>query len=105
MAYSDNDMDNDIETKPKTRHSTSATKPGEVDKPWKNATELQETQSSHTTQSGRRVIKPSRCSIWWIANSENINYKRRMLCVTILFHHLVCVCVLDLSHFYVATLS
>ena len=27
----DNDMDNNIETEPKTRHSTSATKPGEVD--------------------------------------------------------------------------
>ena len=54
----DNDMDNDIENEPKTRHSTSATKPGEVDEPRENATELRET-SSYTTQLGRRVIKPS----------------------------------------------
>ena len=27
----DNAMDNNIETEPETRHSTSATKPGEVD--------------------------------------------------------------------------
>ena len=54
----DNDMDNDVETEPKTRHSTSATKPGEVDEPRENATELRET-SSYTTQLGRRVIKPS----------------------------------------------
>ena len=40
----DNDMDNDIEIEPKTRHSTSISKPGEVDE----------------HRSGRGVIKPSR---------------------------------------------
>ena len=54
----DNDMNNDIETKPKTRHSTSATEPGEVDKPQENATELRKILS-YTTRSERRVIKPS----------------------------------------------
>ena len=53
------DMDNDIETEPKARHSTSATEPKEVDEPRENATELRET-SSYATRSGRRVIKPSR---------------------------------------------
>ena len=37
-------MDNDTEIEPKTRHSTSLSKPREVDEP----------------QSGRGVIKPSR---------------------------------------------
>ena len=37
----ENDMDNDIETESKTRPSTSATEPGEVDEPQENATELQ----------------------------------------------------------------
>ena len=50
-----NDMDNDIETKPKTRHSTSAIKPGEVDETRNNATELRET-SSYTTPSGRSIL-------------------------------------------------
>ena len=46
--------------KPKQkRHSTSATKPREVSELWENLTELQEI-SSYTTQSGGRVIKPSR---------------------------------------------
>ena len=35
-------------TKPKTRHSTSAAEPGEVDEPRENATELRKT-SSFTT--------------------------------------------------------
>ena len=39
-----NDMDNDTEIEPKTRHSTFLSKPGEVDEP----------------RSGRGVIKPSR---------------------------------------------
>ena len=43
-------------------------------------------------------------SIWWIANSENVNCKRRMLCVTILCHYLVCVCVLHLSSVHVVIL-
>ena len=52
-------MDNDIETEPKTRHSMSVSKPGEVDEPREeNATKLRET-SSYITRSGRRVIKPS----------------------------------------------
>ena len=34
----DNDMDNDTESKPKTRHTTSATEPGELDAPQENAT-------------------------------------------------------------------
>ena len=55
----DNDMDNDIEIEPKTRHSTSAIEPGEVGEPRENVTKLRET-SSYTNQSGRRVIKPSR---------------------------------------------
>ena len=56
---SDNDMDNDIEIEPKTRHSKSATEPGEVNEPRENETELRET-SSYANQSGRRVIKPAR---------------------------------------------
>ena len=34
------DIDNDIETKPKTTHSTLAPEPGEVDEPPENATKL-----------------------------------------------------------------
>ena len=55
----DNDINNDVETESKARHSTSATKPGEKDEPRENATELRE-RSNYTTRSGRRVIKPSR---------------------------------------------
>ena len=55
----DNDMDNEKETEPKTKHRMSATEPGEVSKPQENATELRE-RWSYTTWSGRRVIKPSR---------------------------------------------
>ena len=55
-VQNDNDVDNDM--KSKTRHSTLATEPEEVDKPLGNATELQET-SSYTGWTGRRVIKPS----------------------------------------------
>ena len=51
------EMDNDTESK--TRHSTSATEPREVDKPRENATNLRET-SSYSTRSTRKVIKPSR---------------------------------------------
>ena len=55
----DNDMDNDIDTKPKTRHNTSVNEPGEVEEPWENETELRATLT-FTTWSGRKVIKPSR---------------------------------------------
>ena len=44
----DNDIYNNIETEPKTRHSTSATEPGEVEELQENVTELQET-FSYTT--------------------------------------------------------
>ena len=54
----DNDMNNDIETEPKTRHSMSATELEEVEEPREDLTELRET-SSYTTRPGRRV-KPSR---------------------------------------------
>ena len=87
-------MDNDIETEPKTRQSRPASEPGEVDETRDNATELRET-SSYTTPPGRNK------------NSENINCKRRMLCVTPI---LSCstiwfVCVLHLSCVHVVTLS
>ena len=59
LKIENENMDNDMETEPKTRHDTSVSEPGEVDKPRENVTELQET-SCYTTQSGRRVIKPSR---------------------------------------------
>ena len=36
----DNDMENVIETEPKTWHSMSATEPGGVDQPQENAIEL-----------------------------------------------------------------
>ena len=52
-------MDNDMETEPKTRHDASVSEPGEVVEPRENAAELREA-SSYTTRSGRRVIKPSR---------------------------------------------
>ena len=45
---SGNDIYNDIETEPKTRHSASASEPREVDEPQENATELQETLSYTT---------------------------------------------------------
>ena len=51
--------DSDIEIEPKTRHSTSVSEPGEVDEPREYATGVQEI-SRYTTQSERRVIKPSR---------------------------------------------
>ena len=35
-----NDIDNEIETEPKTRHSTLATEPEEVDEPQENTTEF-----------------------------------------------------------------
>ena len=54
----DNDMANDRETKPKTRHNTSANEPREVEEPWENATELRATLT-FTTWSGRKIIKPS----------------------------------------------
>ena len=41
----DDDMDNDIRTEPKTRHSTSATTPEELDEPRVYAVELRETLS------------------------------------------------------------
>ena len=49
-----NDIDNDIETEPKTRHSTSASELGEVDETRDNATEPRET-SSYTTPPGRII--------------------------------------------------
>ena len=49
-----NDMDNDIETEPKTRQSRPASEPGEVDETRDNATELRET-SSYTTPPGRSI--------------------------------------------------
>ena len=55
----DDDIDNDIRTEPKTRHSTSATTPEELDEPRVYAAELGQTLS-HTTRSGRRAIKASR---------------------------------------------
>ena len=51
----DNDMDNDLETEPKTRQNLSAMEPVEVNEPRENATEPWET-SSYTTRSGKRVI-------------------------------------------------
>ena len=41
----DDDMDNDMRNKPKTRHSTSATTPEELDEPRLYAVELRETLS------------------------------------------------------------
>ena len=61
LKIENENMDNDMETEPKTRHDTSVSEPGEVDEPRENATELRET-SSYTTRSGRRVIKPFRYS-------------------------------------------
>ena len=55
-----NDMDNDMEIEPKTRHTMSASEPGKVNKPQENATELRETSSCYTTRSGKRAIKPFR---------------------------------------------
>ena len=40
------DMENNTETEPKTRHSTSASEPGEVNKPWENVTQLWQISSS-----------------------------------------------------------
>ena len=57
MIQHSNDMDNVIETESKTRYSTTASKPGEMEEPPENTTELQETLHN-TTRSGRRVIKP-----------------------------------------------
>ena len=57
----DDDMDNDIWTEPKTRHSTSATTPEELDEPRVYAVELRETLS-YTDRWGRKVIKTSRYS-------------------------------------------
>ena len=50
----DNDVNNDVEIKPTTWHSTLASEPGKKDEPWENVTELQET-SCYITRSGRRV--------------------------------------------------
>ena len=55
----DDDMDNDMQNKPKTRHSTSATTPEELDEPRVYAVELRETLS-YTDRWGRKVIKISR---------------------------------------------
>ena len=57
----DDDMDNDIWTEPKTRHSASATTPEELDEPRVYAVELRETLS-YTDRWGRKVIKTSRYS-------------------------------------------
>ena len=54
-----NDIDNEIETEPKTRHSTLATQPEEVDEPQKIRLNFEKHQVT-PTRSGRRVIKPSR---------------------------------------------
>ena len=59
LKIENENMDNDMETEPKTRHDTPVSEPGEVDEPRENATEPRET-STYTTRSGRRVIKPSR---------------------------------------------
>ena len=61
-----------------------------MDEPQENTTEFWET-SSYTNLIRKKSNQT--ISIWWIGNSENINLKRMMLCVTILFHHLVCFCV------------
>ena len=59
LKIENENMGNDMETKPKTRHDASVSEPGEVIEPRENATELREA-SSHTTRSGRRIIKPPR---------------------------------------------
>ena len=59
LKLENENMDNDMETEPKTRHDTSVSEAGDVEEPRENMTELRET-SSYTTRSGRRVIKPSR---------------------------------------------
>ena len=60
LKIENENMDNDKETEPETRHDASVSEPGEVVEPRENATKLRE-PSSYTTGSGRRVIKPSRC--------------------------------------------
>ena len=50
LKIENENMHNDIETEPKTRHSTSVSKPGVVDELRENATEFRET-SSYTTRS------------------------------------------------------
>ena len=65
-----------------------------------NATELGETSSYTIRKKSNQTI-----SIWWIANNEDINCKRRILCVIILFHHIFYVCVIRLSCVYVVTSS
>ena len=62
----DNDVGNDIKIKPKAWHSTSASEPGKVNKPWENATELQE-KSSYTSR--RRVSNHLK-----MLNSEHWKY-------------------------------
>ena len=52
LKIENENMDNDTDTEPKTRHDTSIYEPGEVDEPRENVTELRET-SSYTTRSGR----------------------------------------------------
>ena len=59
LKIENENMDNDMETEPQTRHDVSVSEPGEVVEPRENATELREA-SSYTTRSGRRVIKSSR---------------------------------------------
>ena len=94
----DNDIHNDRnQTKNKTKHVSSWT--------WRSGRTSRECHWTSKNIELNNLSSNQTMSIWWIANSENINCQRRMLCVTMLFHYLVCVCVLPLISVHVVMLS
>ena len=79
-----NDMDNHTETELKQDiacQRLNLEKWTNLDRMWVKF-EKTELHNSIRKESNQAI------SMWWIVNSENINCKMRMLCVTILFHHL-----------------
>ena len=72
--------DNNIETKPKTKHGKSAYVPEEVNKP---SRECDWTSISIELHNSIRKKSNQTISIWWVASNENIICKGRILCATI----------------------
>ena len=57
------------------------------------------------TRPGESVIWQKPSAMWYSKFKPLKTFDRSMLCVTILFNHLVCVCVIHLCCVYVVTLS
>ena len=83
-----NHMDNDIETEPKTRHSTPGNWSAEVNNSQQNATKLCE-RLTYTLWLGRRVIKP-----YWYGEERTVKILivKGICCVYPSFYTILFVC-------------